>query len=162
MCGSAHAPLQRRISHSRMGLMTHKRPARRRTRRKQVLPPDKVWKQFARRKFALTTELIAAERGAAQLPDVLLDGSKASLECLASVILAVANDQDCGYEFSPKGPGSAYFSLNAELGVCIHRLPCVNQKVGGKPFSAVTIPLSKLLEIRTARPTAPVPAIDGR
>ena len=131
-----------------MGLMTHKRPARRRTRRKQVPPSDEVWKRFARRKVALTTKLIAAERGAAQLPDVLLEGSKASLEYLAEVILAAASDEDCGYGLSQKGPGSAGFSKNADLGIYIHRLPCVNQKVGGKPFSAVTIPLSKLLEIR--------------
>ena len=96
----------------------------------------------------MTTKLIAPERGTADLPSVLLEGSKASLENLAEVILAVANDDDCGYGLSPKGPGSAGFSKNADLAIYIHRLPCVNQKVGGKPFSAATIPLSRLLEIR--------------
>jgi len=67
------------------------------------------------------------------VPSVLIEGNKHSLKCFANVILSVLEDEDCGYGVSPVGPGSAYFSPTSPMGVYIHRLPCVNELIGGKP-----------------------------
>lgn len=100
--------------------------------------PNKVWKAFPEGAVKLNLRLLEVEEGEAAVPSVLIEGSRQSLRALASVINAVAEDEDCGYGISPTGPGNAYFSKKSRFGIYIHRLPCVNRRLSSKlPPSAV-------------------------
>jgi hypothetical protein len=55
---------------------------------------------------------------------VLIEGNSHALEFLGRLLLAHAAGTDCGFELSPKGAGSAWFSKDARLGFYVHRLPC--------------------------------------
>ena len=81
------------------------------------------------RTIRLNVRLRELREGEEGVPDVLIEGSRKSLEALARVIQAVAADEDCGYGISPSGPGNAYFSKKSKFGIYIHRLPCVNEKL---------------------------------
>lgn len=59
---------------------------------------------------------------------VLIEGNSDSLKFLAHVLLALTDEEDRGFQFSPKGGGSAWFSRNAQLGLYLHRLPCVGKR----------------------------------
>ena len=94
--------------------------------------PDRILNQYPKGTVKLNLRLL--ERGGGEDgPDVLIEGSKKSLQALARVILAVAADEDCGYGFSPKAAGNAHFSKKSELGIYIHRLPCMNKRLSRHP-----------------------------
>ena len=92
--------------------------------------PDKVWKQSSRGPIKLRFAM--PPHAADDAPFVLIEGDRAALESFAKVVLALAADEDCGYGLSPRGPGSKYFTKDSEIGFYIHRLPCVNELVGGQ------------------------------
>lgn len=56
---------------------------------------------------------------------VLIEGDKTAFEFLGRLFLAHARGEDCGFHISPHCAGSALFSKEAELGLYLHRLPCV-------------------------------------
>jgi hypothetical protein len=59
---------------------------------------------------------------------VLIEGNAKSLKFLAHILLALTDEKSCGVEFSPKGAGRAWFAKNAQLGIYLHRLPCVGKR----------------------------------
>lgn len=61
-----------------------------------------------------------------QLDDetVLIEADRNSLEFLSRLLHAQAQSDDCGLQFGPSGPGSAWFKDSATLGLYVHRLPC--------------------------------------
>ena len=48
---------------------------------------------------------------------VLIEGSSDSLRFLAHILLALTEEEDCGFHFSPKGAGNAWFAKDAQLGI---------------------------------------------
>jgi hypothetical protein len=94
---------------------------------KSSLGPDEVWAEFGRH-VKLSTRLLPAETEL-DVPSMVIEGNAASLKCLARVILAVAEDEDCGYGISPRGPGSSFFNKDAGLGIYLHRIPCVHKEI---------------------------------
>ena len=101
-----------------------------------VRDPYEVLRAYSRRRVRFMTGLIKPSDGDFE-PVVLVEGDKATLECLGNIFLAVANDEDCGFFLSPKREGSSLFVKKASVGIYIHRLPCVNQLMGGKSRSPV-------------------------
>jgi hypothetical protein len=59
---------------------------------------------------------------------VLIEGASESLKFLAHILLALANEEGCGFQLSPKGTGMAWFAKDSQLGIYLHRLPCVDKK----------------------------------
>ena len=59
---------------------------------------------------------------------VLIEGTSESLKFLADILLALTDDEDCGIQFSPKGAGMAWFAKDSQLGIYLHRLPCVGKQ----------------------------------
>lgn len=85
--------------------------------------PDDVARKFAGQ-VSLAIRMLPSV--GPEAPSVLIEGDRRSLEFLAALLLAVASDEDCGYGIQPGGAGSAHFAANTELGIYLHRLPCVN------------------------------------
>jgi len=102
----------------------------------KVRDPYEVLRAYSRRGVQFKTGLVKPTKADFE-PTVLLEGDKATLECLGNLLLAVANDEDCGIFLSHKGKGSSLFAKSASVGICIHRLPCVNQLMGGQPRGPV-------------------------
>src|SRR5579863_20429 len=86
--------------------------------------PDDVSAQFAQKKILKVAMLPADEDGGDY---ILLEGNKAAFEYLGRLFLAHAKAQDCGFQISPKGSGSALFKKGSAFGLYLHRLPC-NEK----------------------------------
>ena len=62
-----------------------------------------------------------------------IEGDAFSLRFLGRLILAQAEfPLDCGYGISPRGAGNILFSAQAELGIYIHRLPCMDEEQTAK------------------------------
>jgi len=59
---------------------------------------------------------------------VLIEGNSVSLKFLAHILLALTDEEDCGFQFSPKSAGRAWFAKDAQLGIYLHRLPCVGKR----------------------------------
>jgi hypothetical protein len=59
---------------------------------------------------------------------VLIEGSADSLKFLAHILLGLTKEEDCGFQISPKGAGSKWFAKDAQLGIYMHRLPCISKK----------------------------------
>jgi hypothetical protein len=59
---------------------------------------------------------------------VLIEGNSVSLKFLAHILLALTDEEDCGFQFSPKSAGLAWFAKDAQLGIYLYRLPCVCKK----------------------------------
>ena len=59
---------------------------------------------------------------------VLIEGTSDSLKFLAHILLSLAKEEDCGFQLSPKGAGSAWFAKDAQLGIYFHRLPCTAKR----------------------------------
>lgn len=58
---------------------------------------------------------------------VLIEGNAAALRFLSNLLLVQASfEKDCGFQISPDGAGRALFSKNSDLGIYIHRTPCVH------------------------------------
>jgi len=60
-------------------------------------------------------------------PYVLIEGTREVLCELAEMIIFRANyTKDCGYQMHPRGAASKFFSKASEVGIYIHRLPCMH------------------------------------
>jgi hypothetical protein len=59
---------------------------------------------------------------------VLIEGTANSLRFLAHILLALTEEEDCGFQISPKGGGKAWFANDAQLGIYMHRIPCISNK----------------------------------
>lgn len=55
---------------------------------------------------------------------LLIEGDSATLRYLGELLLAAAEEEDCGFSISPSGPGQVFFAAGAEMGLYIHRTPC--------------------------------------
>jgi hypothetical protein len=56
---------------------------------------------------------------------VLIEGNQEALEWFARLIIDHAQgNQGCSRQIFPSGPGSAWFTPTATIGLYIHRLPC--------------------------------------
>ena len=94
------------------------------------IPPDHVLDQFPEGRIVLTTRTIPPS-GDEDVPMIEIEGDAEALRFLGRLILAQADYPfDCGYGISPRGPGCILFSANSELGIYIHRLPCMDQDQG--------------------------------
>jgi hypothetical protein len=85
-----------------------------------------VCSRYADRKIGLTIRLLeelAKEEDEPDNPMVLLEGRTEALRMLGELLIAMADEEeDCGMQIGPLGPGSVFFSQAAELGIYIHRL----------------------------------------
>jgi hypothetical protein len=83
------------------------------------MSPDEVCGSYADQNVKITCRRIDGGL-------VLLEGSQEALEFLSRLILAQADfAMDCGFQLAPDGPGGALFNKQSDLGIYIHRLPCV-------------------------------------
>ena len=57
----------------------------------------------------------------------LIEGTSNSLRFLAQILLALTEEQECGFQLSPRGAGTAWFAKDAQLGLYLHRLPCIGK-----------------------------------
>ena len=83
--------------------------------------PDEISTEFADSGEAVRICMLDRET-------VLIEGSQIGLENLARLIAAQAASADCGFQFSPNGPGSGLLKSGSTLGVYIHRVPCIHSK----------------------------------
>lgn len=92
-------------------------------RRKKESPINDVIRRYSRkaRRAKLTVRKLNRDT-------VLIEGNSDSLKFLAHILLALTDEEDCGFQFSPKGGGMAWFAKDAQLGMYLHRLPCVGKK----------------------------------
>jgi hypothetical protein len=60
---------------------------------------------------------------------VLIEAKEEALKFLGQLLLAQAGfEKDCGFSISPDGAGSDLFTKNSNLGIYIHRLPCLDEE----------------------------------
>jgi hypothetical protein len=60
-----------------------------------------------------------------ETPSILVDGSSHALEFLGNLFLEFSKEgKDCGFQISPSGAGSVFFSETSKFGLYIHRTPC--------------------------------------
>jgi hypothetical protein len=59
---------------------------------------------------------------------VLIEGNKAAFQFLRDLFAAHVDDDDCGFQIAPNGPGNAFFKKGSKLGLYLHRLPCLEKK----------------------------------
>ena len=91
----------------------------------KLVRPDDVSDEYPEGSIRLMTRITPPESEG--VPTLVIEGDAQSLEYLAKVILAQARfPLDCGYGIDPKGAGNAFFSPKAEVGIYIHRLPCMD------------------------------------
>lgn len=88
--------------------------------------PDFLCSQFARRKSHIGLRIEQNEEG----PFVVIEGERKALEFLGKLLVAQAHARDCGFEISPRGPGSALFTKDSNSGLYIHRTPCPHSPGG--------------------------------
>jgi len=84
--------------------------------------PDDVYPLFSRHKVRLKFDVLEGSEDGP--PKVLIEGDKISLEYLAKLILAQAEDEDCGVQLMT---GQRVIADDSPMGVHIHRLPCMNK-----------------------------------
>jgi hypothetical protein len=77
--------------------------------------PDSVSEEFAESGAKLTVRNLNRSY-------VLIEGDRRALEFLARLIMAQAayGEKDCGFQFSPRGPGNALFTKDSTRGFYIH------------------------------------------
>ena len=98
--------------------------------KESFIRPDDVLDEFPEGRIVLTTRTIPP-LSAGDVPMIEIEGDAEALRFLGRLILAQADfPLDCGYGISPRGAGRIVFSANAELGIYIHRLPCMDQDQG--------------------------------
>jgi len=73
----------------------------------------------------LRIEILEAQ-GPCDVPAMLIEGSREDLLRLSERLRYVADEEDCGYELSPRGPGCILFNAASSHGVYVHRIPCTN------------------------------------
>ena len=59
---------------------------------------------------------------------ILIEGNKDALKFLAQLILAQIDEKDCGLQIGPAAAGSNFFESKSNLGLYIHRVPCVHKR----------------------------------
>lgn len=60
---------------------------------------------------------------------VLIEGQAEALAFLGHLLIAQSELQrDCSFFLSPKGPGRGLFDRKSDMGIYIHRLPCLEKK----------------------------------
>ena len=95
---------------------------------KKTIRPDDVADQFPEGAIRLFTKFLPPTRDGAKAR-LWIEGDKPSLEYLGKMILAQAEfPSDCLYGISPKGAGGALFDRKAQVGIVVHRQPCMNPK----------------------------------
>jgi hypothetical protein len=55
---------------------------------------------------------------------VWIEAGAEGFRFLAELFAAHADAEDCGFEISPAGPGSAAFASGSTIGFFLHRIPC--------------------------------------
>jgi hypothetical protein len=55
---------------------------------------------------------------------VLIEADADGFRFLSEVFAAEAIAEDCGFQISPSGAGSAIFAPESKLGFYLHRIPC--------------------------------------
>ena len=60
---------------------------------------------------------------------VVIEGKAETLKFLGNLLLAAAEEEDCGTQLSPKGPKTGFFDPASRYGLYLHRLPCVNEEL---------------------------------
>ncbi|MEZ5404449.1 MAG: hypothetical protein R2729_32520 [Bryobacteraceae bacterium] len=89
--------------------------------------PDDVIDGFAEGSVVITTRMLQGEDG--DVRSVEIEGDAETLRYLGRLFLAQADyPADCGFGLSPRSGGYALFSANAEVGIYIHRLPCMDEE----------------------------------
>jgi hypothetical protein len=61
---------------------------------------------------------------------VLIEGDKNAFKFLSHVFSAHAEADDCGFDLHPKAAGNLWFKKGSKLGLYLHRLPCVEKRLG--------------------------------
>jgi len=101
--------------------------------RLQSINPDDVSDQFPEGAIKLMTRIIPpepVEPPGRNYPTVLIEGDALSLEYFGKWVLAQAGFQlDCGVGIGPWGRS---FDERAEVGIYVHRLPCMNPPAQSK------------------------------
>ena len=60
---------------------------------------------------------------------VLIEGEAPAIEFLGNILIAQAKfEKDCSFFFGPESAGNIFFTKNSTHGICIHRLPCLENK----------------------------------
>ncbi len=60
---------------------------------------------------------------------IVIEGDTKTLEFLGNLFIAQAKFQkDCGFQMAYGGAGSSFFVPSSNVGLCIHRIPCLNHK----------------------------------
>ncbi|HEV8581370.1 MAG TPA: hypothetical protein VGX68_20075 [Thermoanaerobaculia bacterium] len=77
------------------------------------MTPDEISEEFAKAGVKISV------RDLDEL--ILIEGNRQALEFLGRLLIAQAEStSDCGFQFSPSGPGSALFTLDSTRGFYIH------------------------------------------
>lgn len=88
--------------------------------------PDDVSGEFPDGAIKLVTEIIPA-RAKNDVPTIVFDGDATTLEYLGRLFLAQATYRsNCGFGISPVGAGSSFFVKGSQVGIYIHRQPCLD------------------------------------
>jgi hypothetical protein len=96
---------------------------------------DDVCERYADRHVGLTVRQLEDD-DSEQDPTVLIEGSSDALRMLAELLLSVADDSNNdGFGISPNGAGKAHFSVDATLGIYIHRTDGERPTAGPAPVS---------------------------
>ena len=60
---------------------------------------------------------------------IVIEGDTKTLEFLGNLFIAQAKFQkDCGFQMAYGGAGSSFFDPSSNVGLYIHRIPCLNHK----------------------------------
>jgi hypothetical protein len=59
---------------------------------------------------------------------VLIEGDRKAFKFLSDLFHAHARGKDCGFHIAPRAAGSAFFKKSSELGLYLHRLPCLDKR----------------------------------
>jgi hypothetical protein len=86
--------------------------------------PNQVCVRASQRNVKLTVKQLPEDKSY-----VLIEGDKAAFQFLSNLFAAHAEDEDCGFQIAPNGPGNAFFKKGSKLGLYLHRLPCLEKNI---------------------------------
>ncbi len=87
--------------------------------------PDSLCEKYANRNVKVSCKMLDDNT-------ILLEGEREALEFLGNLLLAQARfELDCGFQIGPHGAGCALFTEESNMGIYIHRLPCIDGEVKG-------------------------------
>lgn len=78
------------------------------------LTPDEVIDKFVGVASTLTVSALGDDM-------IVIEGGSADLKFLGELLLSMAASESCGFQISPRGAGSAFFSPDSHFGVYVHR-----------------------------------------